>query len=134
MISRPSMEKTYLMFAAIISERSTCIRLKTGTVITSIDMRRIFSIGYNGTPHGMSHDCTSKEGTCGCLHAEINALLKKNTAEEGIMFSTHSPCITCARYILQSNVSKLYYVNEYRDIEPILLLKNQGVLVNKYII
>lgn len=131
-MKRISMHEVYANFASIVSKRSTCLRLKTGAVIVSKDLLRIYSIGYNGTPHNMKHDCSSIEGQCGCLHAEINALLKKNTPEQSIIFCTHSPCITCAKYILQSNICQVYYISEYRDTQPLDLLSNQGIAVFKF--
>jgi len=127
-MNRPSLMKCYLQFAEIISKRSVCKRCGTGAIITSIDLHRIFSIGYNGPPHNVPHNmCTGKEGTCGCIHGEVNALLKKNTNEKSVMFLTTSPCENCAKYILQSNIEKIYFINYYRDIEPLKLLTNNNI-------
>lgn len=129
--NRIMMEEVYLKFAEIIAIRSTCIRNKNGAVITSTDLSRVFSVGYNGAPHKVKHDCTGKEGSCKCLHSEINALLKKHVIEEGILFCTSSPCMTCARYILQCNIKTVFYINEYRDKEPIDFLRKYGITIIK---
>lgn len=117
--TRPTMDEIYIKFAKLIATRSTCNRYGTGCVITSLDKRRVLSLGYNGTPHNTPHDCNGAEGLCNCLHSELNALLKLQTTEHCIMYSTHSPCLSCARYILQSNVEKLVFAEWYRDEYPI---------------
>ena len=129
MEDRISLIECYLLFAKIISKRSTCKRYGTGTVITSTDMTKVFSVGYNGSPHNVKHNCNGKIGSCSCLHSEQNALLKKNTLEEAMMFLTHSPCEICARFILQSNIKIIYYAKAYRILEPVDYLKNYGIQV-----
>lgn len=126
--NRLSMEEIYLLFCLILSTRSTCKRMKTAAIITSKDLRRIYSLGYNGSVHGFPHKCTKQKGRCGCIHAETNALLKVQVYDpEKIMFSVYSPCQTCAKHIIQSGFSKFYYIEEYRDNKGIDILLKGGV-------
>lgn len=129
---RPSIEEIYMMFAIILSFRSTCKRSKTAAIITSRDLRRIYSVGYNGSPHKFPHNCTGLPGRCGCIHAELNALLKVQVYDpEKIMFTIMSPCPTCAKYIIQSGFSKIYYLKQYRKKQGLKLLNQAGIQTEK---
>lgn len=129
MEDRISLIECYLLFAKIISKRSTCKRYGTGTVITSTDMARVFSVGYNGPPHSTEHNCKGEVGDCFCIHGEINALLKKNTVEPGIMFLTHSPCMGCARLILQANIERIFFLEKYRVVDAIEFLQQHNIIM-----
>jgi dCMP deaminase len=92
-------------------------------------MLQVLGIGYNGNAKGLSNGCDSEEvGNCGCLHAEINALLKApGTVERKVMFVTVAPCIMCAKAIVNSNVSNVYWRQYYRDDAGLKLLFVAGV-------
>jgi dCMP deaminase len=129
MSDRPSMLDVYMTFAFTVAARSTCKRYGTGAVIVSSDLRSVYSIGYNGSPHGQSHSCNGETGNCQCIHSEINALLKVTQKDpDKIMFCTHSPCPTCARYMIQSGFSKLYYYHQYRLLEGLYMLSDAGII------
>jgi len=71
-------------------------------------------------------------GTCTCIHAEVNALIKAPYAGQQLrMYTTLEPCIACARLILNSAVVHLYYADEYRDHSGIELLADAGILVER---
>lgn len=120
--NRMSMQELYARMAKLVSLRSTCKRQQNGAVITSTDMRRVLSIGYNGSPRNTEHCHGGEPGTCGCIHAELNALLKKYSPEPAVMFLTTSPCIECAKAIIQANIVKVYFINYYRDTVPLSAL------------
>ena len=133
--NRPSMHEIYLKMAKLIATRSTCMRQQNGAVITSIDMRRVLAIGYNGAPHNAPHCIGGDPGDCGCIHAELNAMLKIVSPEPSIMFITTSPCMNCAKAIMQTNIQEIYYLNTYRDETPIeYILKYSKILIHKLLI
>jgi dCMP deaminase len=126
-INRPSFQELYMDFAFSISRRSTCKRLKVGTVITSTDFRKILSIGYNGNASGLPNTCDSDEpGNCGCLHSEENAVINCDSPRsvEKIVFVTHLPCSACAKRLVNlGNVKSVYYSEDYRKKDSIEILK-----------
>jgi hypothetical protein len=92
---RPSFESIYLGLAFSLAQRSTCQRLKVGTVITSTDFRKVLAVGYNGNATGLPNTCDRDEaGNCGCLHSEENAVINCDTPRhiEKYVFVTHMPC------------------------------------------
>jgi dCMP deaminase len=112
----------------LYQRRSTCLRLQVGAVI--VRDGRIISGGYNGAPSGQPH-CTPE--TCGpshpctrTIHAEANAIAfaaRFGIATDGCgMWCTDSPCLDCAKLLINSGITSLTYLREYRDRAPINLL------------
>ncbi len=131
MSERITMVDVYMLHAKVLSLRSTCKRAQFGCVITDKTLERVWSVGYNGAPKGFPHDtCTGEEGWCGCSHAEMNALVKvAGKDNEKVMFTTGSPCKTCANLTINSGISKLYYLKgTYRTDEGLDLIKKAGIL------
>lgn len=130
---RPTFENIYMDFAAGISRRSTCVRAQVGAVLTSVDFRRVFSVGYNGNASGLPNGCESTEpGQCGCLHAEANAIINctVSRSEGKILFCTHLPCPMCAKMLINlGGVRKVIYRNHYRVKRGGELLSNVGICV-----
>lgn len=113
-------------WAELGSRRSTCRRLHVGSVITDKDLRKVLSWGYNGNYAGGPDGCDSNEpGNCGCIHSEINALILCPKEKGMIMFVTDSPCLMCAKCIINSGVETLYYKREYRDKTGLNLLRSK---------
>lgn len=124
--NRISKEEIYMTWALISSERSTCKRLKVGAVIVDRDLRRVLSWGYNGNYAGGKNTCDSDEpGKCGCIHSEINALISASKEKGMIMFVTDSPCLNCAKCIINAGIEILYYRREYRNKDGINLLRSK---------
>lgn len=118
---RLSMAEVMMQIAHLVAQRSTCSRAQVGVVITTPSFKNIVAFGYNGNARGLSNNCDRAEpGNCGCLHAEENALLKApyNTNESLIMISTHAPCPACAKRILNSRVTVVYFDDPYTYFEP----------------
>ena len=113
---RPSLSECMLNTAAVFAERSSCSRLKVGVVITNQEMTTIESVGYNGGAKGAQNGCDRHEpGNCGCLHAEMNALIKMNYHTAGKrMFLTHSPCPMCAKAIVNGGIREVTFREKYR--------------------
>lgn len=129
--TRPTLEQIFGHFARTVATRSTCRRLQVGSVITSGDFTRVLSIGYNGNARGLANSCDREEpGNCGCIHSEINALLKLDYTEpEKVMFVTDSPCVACAKAIINAGVGRVFYLRQYRRTEGVDLLRQVGISV-----
>ena len=127
---RPSLEDIYMNFAHKIALRSTCARAQVGAVITNRELTEVYAIGYNGNAKGLPNKCDSETpGNCGCLHAEQNALLKCNVRDkEKLLFLTMTPCYYCAKMIINSGFSKVYYARQYeRYTESRKMLEEVGI-------
>lgn len=116
--------------AEVICMRSTCERLHVGALIVSEDFKNIRSFGYNGNYAGGPNVCDGKgPGNCFCVHAEINSLIKPREHEDVVMFVSQSPCINCAKAIINAGIRKVFYRYEYRDDSGLKLLKKAKVEV-----
>lgn len=117
-MDRPSLDQIYLRLARDLSRRSTCLRLRVGTVVTSEDGRKVLSIGYNGNGSGLPNRCDRDDaGNCGCLHSEENAIINCDSPREvrKVVYITHSPCVMCAKRLINlGNVVRVVYAEEYR--------------------
>ena len=133
---RPSFEKIYLELAHSLAQRSTCKRLRVGTVITSTDFRKVLAVGYNGNATGLHNGCDRDEpGNCGCLHSEENAVINCDAPRtiEKIVFVTHLPCVQCAKRLINlGNVKSIIYAQDYRIKDSINLLKSVGISIEMY--
>jgi len=128
---RITKEHLFMEFAKQVSLRSTCERLKVGAVIVTSDFKYVVGYGYNGNYASGPNCCDSpEEGNCGCIHAEVNALIKCNEKKDDCyMFVTVSPCMTCAKLILNAgNIKVIFFKEAYRDHEPLMLLQKEGVM------
>ena len=131
---RIPLEEVYLRMAEELAKRSTCARLQVGTVITTPDLTQVVGIGFNGNARGLPNRCDSDEpGRCGCIHSEQNALIKAGAQLPGkVMFVTSSPCVMCAKMVVNCNVAKVYYRTGYRDAAGLQVLEQAGVEVEQY--
>ncbi len=125
-----------MRLAFSMSERSTCARMKVGCVITSNDYRQVFAVGYNGSAAGGPNDCDrhgeAAVGSCGCIHAEQNAVINcvAPRREPKIVFCTYLPCVTCAKFLINlGNVQRVYYETDYRIRDAVEWLSRAGIPV-----
>ena len=127
------LDKRYLRMAKIWAENSYCTRRKVGALIVKDKM--IISDGYNGTPAGFENVCELDDGTTKpyVLHAEANAITKiarsGNSSEGATIYVTTSPCIECAKLIIQSGIKRVVYSEKYRSEDGIALLERANVEV-----
>jgi dCMP deaminase len=132
---RPSFQQIYIELARTLAARSTCCRLKVGTVITSTDFRKVLAVGYNGNATGLPNTCDRDEpGNCGCLHSEENAVINCDAPRfiEKCVFVTHLPCVQCAKRLINlGNVKVVYYAQDYRIRDSIALLSSVGIKVQQ---
>ena len=125
----------YLRMARIWSENSYCQRRQVGALVVKDKM--IISDGYNGTPSGFENICEENGVTKPyVLHAEANAITKiarsGNNSDGSTLYVTDSPCIECAKLIIQAGIKRVIYSREYRLTDGVDLLRRAGIEV-KYI-
>ena len=149
-------DSKYMKMAKIWATNSYAIRKKVGALIVKDNM--IISDGYNGTPYGFENECETW-APCGfsctnlfdkdcehctehklvskpyVLHAEANAILKvaKSTqsSDGATLYVTMSPCIECAKLIIQAGITRVVYSEEYRDTAGLELLKKAGIKIKQ---
>ena len=127
------LDKRYIRMANIWAENSYCQRRKVGALIVKDKM--IISDGYNGTPSGFENICEDENNLTKpyVLHAEANAITKiarsNNSSDEATMYVTASPCIECAKLIIQAGIKRVVYSEHYRLEDGIELLKRAGIEV-----
>lgn len=121
----------YLRMAKIWAENSYCKRRQVGAII--VKDNSIISDGYNGTPSGFENICEDENGLTKpyVLHAEANAITKvarsTNNSAGATIYVTASPCIECAKLIIQAGIKRVVYCQEYRVNDGIDLLHKAGV-------
>lgn len=155
MTGRLSRHDMLVAIARIVGERSSCSRKSVGCLI--VRDGRIIATGYNGAPAGMKHcehecNCAASQPTAmpgwspsGCprhdpdihcltaLHAEANALVfaaRYGLATDGAeLYTTLSPCRTCAGLIVNAGIRRVWCGSPYADVYGIniLTLRNIGV-------
>lgn len=127
------LDTRYARMARIWAENSYCERRKVGALVVKDQM--IISDGYNGTPTGFENICEDENNTSKpyVLHAEANAITKlarsNNSSEGATMYCTASPCIECAKLIIQAGIKRVVYSEQYRLTDGIDLLKRAGIEV-----
>lgn len=123
----------YLRMAREWAKLSYCKRKQVGALIVKDKM--IISDGYNGTPSGFENCCEDQDYLTHwyVLHAEANALTKvaksTNNANGATLYITLSPCKECCKLILQSGIKRVVYLDEYKDIEGVEFLIQNGITV-----
>ena len=126
----------YLRMARIWAENSYCQRRKVGALVVKDKM--IISDGYNGTPSGFENVCEDENNVTHpyVLHAEANAITKlarsSNNSDGATLYVTASPCIECAKLIIQSGIKRVIYAEKYRLTDGIDLLERANIEV-KYL-
>jgi dCMP deaminase len=128
-------DRRYLEMAAIWAKNSYCTRRQVGALL--VKDRMIISDGYNGTPSGFENVCEDENGVTKpyVLHAEANAITKvaksHNSSDGATLYITDSPCMECAKLIIQAGIRRVVYAREYRIIDGVGLLRRAGIEVEK---
>lgn len=143
-MNRLSWDEYFLKIADTVAERSTCLRRKVGAILVSD--RRILSTGYNGAPKNLAHcsdagclrlalkiKSSERIEICRGVHAEQNALVQAAffglPVAGAILYSTHFPCITCAKMLINAGVNKIVVRKMYPDKLGQELLAEAGIKV-----
>ncbi|MDR2414237.1 MAG: dCMP deaminase family protein [Odoribacteraceae bacterium] len=127
------LDRRYLRMARIWAENSYCRRRQVGALL--VRDGAIISDGYNGTPSGFENICEDEENHTKpyVLHAEANAITKvaksNNSSQGATLYVTSSPCIECAKLIIQAGIKRVVYSEDYRSIDGVLLLRQAGIEV-----
>lgn len=128
-------DRAYMKMAQAFAELSYAERAKVGCVIVSPD-GQIISQGYNGMPSGMDNCCEHEEdgklvSNKEVLHAESNAITKcakwGGRTDGATIYVTLSPCIDCAKLIIQAGIRRVVYGEAYRNTDGLKLLSKAGV-------
>lgn len=125
----------YIQMARIWAKNSYCKRRQVGALL--VKDRMIISDGYNGTPAGFENECEDENGDSKphVLHAEANAITKvaksNNSSEGSTLYITDSPCMDCAKLIIQAGISRVVYGDDYRMTDGIKLLEKAGIEIVK---
>ena len=127
------LDKRYIRMASIWAGNSYCTRRQVGALIVKDQM--IISDGYNGTPSGFENICEDENNITKpyVLHAEANAITKiarsSNSSNGATMYVTASPCIECAKLIIQAGIKRVVYSEKYRLEDGLDLLRRANVEV-----
>jgi dCMP deaminase len=128
-------DRRYLEMAHVWAKNSYCTRRQVGALI--VKGRMIISDGFNGTPSGFENICEDEEGKTKpyVLHAEANAITKvaksNNSSDGATLYVTSSPCVECAKLIIQSGIRRVVYNDEYHKTDGIDLLKRAKIEILK---
>ena len=131
MDKQEALDRRYLRMARIWAENSYCTRRQVGALIVKDKM--IISDGYNGTPSGFENVCELEDGTTKpyVLHAEANAITKvaksNNNSLGATLYVTASPCMECAKLIIQSGIRRVVYGEMYRLTDGLDLLHRANI-------
>ena len=139
---RPDWDTYFMTLCHMVAERSTCLRRKVGALLVA--NHHILATGYNGAPQGLPH-CAEvgclrermaipsgeRQELCRGLHAEQNAIIQ--AAVHGVAlqdvtcYSTTQPCITCAKMLINANVTRIVYQGNYPDELATEMLEAAGI-------
>jgi dCMP deaminase len=139
---RPSWDEYFVEIARQVATRSTCLRRQVGAVI--VREKRILSTGYNGPPRGLPHcdeaGCLraqlgipsgQRQEICRGLHAEQNAIIQAAlhgvSIDDGAIYVTHQPCITCAKMVINAGIVRVVCADAYPDELARQMLAQAGV-------
>ncbi len=134
MVKRPEWDEYFGEITKQVALRSTCVRKKVGAII--VKDKNIISTGYNGSIRGLEHcetvGCLMIEGHCTrTIHAEANAIIQ--AAKHGLMidraeiYISASPCFNCFKLIANSGITKIYFMEFYRDERIIEIAKKLNI-------
>jgi len=125
------LDQRYMRMARIWAENSYCKRRQVGALLVKNQM--IISDGYNGTPSGFENCCEDENDNSKpyVLHAEANAITKiarsYNSSNGATLYVTASPCMECAKLIIQAGIKRVVYGENYRIMDGLELLEKAGI-------
>lgn len=124
-------DRMFMEMAYVVSKQSHDTDHQVGAVIVKDD--RPISIGWNGMPSGMDNNCKHDTGATRAevIHAEANAITylarSTNSSEGATIYCTLSPCIECAKLILQAGITRVVFGEDYKDDSgKLFLMKGLG--------
>ena len=144
-MERPDIDEYFLKVAAVVAERSTCRRHHIGAV--AVKDKHILATGYNGAPSGFK-DCLElgclrdelgipsgeRHEICRAIHAEQNVIIQAAlhgvSLEGATIYATHTPCVLCAKMLVNTRIKRYVSFSKYNDDAFIPLFKEAGIEVD----
>ena len=144
-LTRLDTDEYFLKIASVVAERSTCRRHHIGVVV--VKNKHILTTGYNGAPSGLK-DCLelgclrdelnipsgTRHEICRGIHAEQNAIVQAGlhgvNLEGGTVYCTHTPCVLCAKILVNAKIKRFVSFSRYNDKAFIGLFKEAGIEVD----
>ncbi len=141
-MTRPDSDAYFLKIASVVAERSTCRRHHVGAV--AVGNKHILATGYNGAPAGFK-DCLElgclrdergipsgeRQEICRGIHAEQNVIIQASlhgvSLEESTIYATHTPCVLCAKMLVNAKIGRYVSFGRYNDDAFIDLFKEAGI-------
>lgn len=131
---RPTWDQIWSDVVFTIAKRSPDPKFKVAAIVVTDDNTQLLSLGYNGD-HAGGPNCRESDdpGESGFLHAEVNALIKLdfNSPKRKKMYVSLSPCKMCAKAIVNARIDEVVYIDDYRDLSGVELLRYAGIKVRK---
>ncbi len=139
---RPNIDEYFLKIASVVAERATCERHHVGAV--AVKNKHILATGYNGAPAGLK-DCLelgclrnelnipsgTRHEICRGIHAEQNVIIQASlhgvSIEGATIYLTHSPCVLCAKMLVNAKIQRLVTFGKYPDNTFLGLFKEAGI-------
>jgi dCMP deaminase len=143
-LTRIAADPYFLKIAKVVAERSTCRRHQVGAV--AVRDKFILATGYNGTPSGLK-DCLElgclrddlgipsgeRQEVCRAIHAEQNVIIQASlhgvSLEGSTIYCTHTPCVLCAKMLVNAKIKRFVSSGDYADREFKKLFKKAGIKV-----
>ena len=144
-LTRPDSDEYFLKIASVVAERSTCRRHHVGAV--AVKDKHILATGYNGAPSGLK-DCLelgclrdelnipsgTRQEICRGIHAEQNVIIQASlhgvSLEGSTIYATHTPCVLCAKMLVNARIKRYVSFGEYNDAAFIDLFREAGIEVD----
>ena len=141
-LTRPDTDEYFLKIASVVAERSTCRRHHIGAV--SVRDKHILTTGYNGAPSGLQ-DCLElgclrdemnipsgeRQEVCRGIHAEQNVIIQAAlhgvSLEESTIYATHTPCVLCAKMLVNAKIKRFVSFGKYSDDAFLDLFRDAGI-------
>ena len=141
-MTRPDTDEYFLKIASVVAERSTCRRHHIGAV--SVRDKHILTTGYNGAPSGLQ-DCLElgclrdemnipsgeRQEVCRGIHAEQNVIIQAAlhgvSLEGSTIYATHTPCVLCAKMLVNAKIKRFVSFGKYSDDAFLDLFRDAGI-------
>ena len=141
-LTRPDTDDYFLKIASVVAERSTCRRHHVGAV--AVRDKHILATGYNGAPSGLK-DCLElgclrdelnipsgeRHEICRGIHAEQNVIIQASlhglSLEGSTIYATHTPCVLCAKMLVNARIKRYVSFGKYNDNAFIDLFRQAGI-------
>jgi len=145
MTERPDIDEYFLKIASVVAERATCRRHHVGAV--AVRNKHILTTGYNGAPAGgkdclelgclreeMNIESGTRHELCRAIHAEQNVIIQAGlhgvSLEGSTVYCTHTPCVLCAKMLVNAKIERFVSFGKYNDDTFVELFHEAGIKVD----